>query len=121
VLFRAVLDGNKLVFGTENHEESQPWLVIGERVTASKSLWKRAYFGFWPWPADEFTVYKKGGRPDHALIQTENAISFSYLPILIGLGNLPSGGGLVHCDRKSPDGPSFRRSRLLPFIVHSGR
>jgi hypothetical protein len=67
--------------------------VIGERVTASKSLWKRAYLGFWPWPADEFTVYKKGGRPGHALIQTENAISFSYLPIVIGLGNLPSCGG----------------------------
>ena len=28
-LFRAILEGNKLVFGTENHEESQPWLVIG--------------------------------------------------------------------------------------------
>jgi hypothetical protein len=29
VLFRAILEGNKLVFGTENHQESQPWLVIG--------------------------------------------------------------------------------------------
>jgi hypothetical protein len=27
-LFRAILDGNELVFGAENHEESQPWLVI---------------------------------------------------------------------------------------------
>ena len=28
-LFRAILEWNKLVFGVENHEESQPWLVIG--------------------------------------------------------------------------------------------
>jgi len=68
-------------------------------VTASKSLCKQAYLGFWPAAADEFTVYKKGGRPGHAVIQTENAISFSYLPILIRLGNLPSCGGLVHCDQ----------------------
>jgi Ulp1 family protease len=27
-LFRAILEGNELVFGAENHEESQPWLVI---------------------------------------------------------------------------------------------
>ena len=27
-LFRAILEGSKLVFGTENHEESQPWLLI---------------------------------------------------------------------------------------------
>jgi hypothetical protein len=34
-LFRAILDGNKLVFAAENHEESQPWLVIvlaGDRL-----------------------------------------------------------------------------------------
>jgi hypothetical protein len=31
-LFRAILDGNKLVFGAENHEESQLWLVIAWRV-----------------------------------------------------------------------------------------
>src|SRR5438270_12193232 len=82
---------------------------------------------------------KKGGRPGHALIQTKNAISFSYLPILIGLGNLPSCGGLVHCDRSRCPRPPHRSktllvhsgseqiatwtvfpdgSRLLPFIVH---
>jgi hypothetical protein len=27
-LFRAILDGNKLVFGAGNREESQPWLAI---------------------------------------------------------------------------------------------
>jgi hypothetical protein len=36
--FRAILDGNKLVFGAENREESQPWLAIVWRVTASNPL-----------------------------------------------------------------------------------
>jgi hypothetical protein len=88
-LFRAILDGNKLVFGAENREEPQPWLAIVWRVTASKPLGKRAFFEYGRWAADEFTVYKKGGRSGHTLFQTENAISFSYLPILTGLRNLP--------------------------------
>jgi len=33
-LFRAILDGNKLVFGAENREESQTWLAIVWRVNA---------------------------------------------------------------------------------------
>ena len=37
-LFRAILDGNKLVFGAENREESQTWLAIVWRVIASKPL-----------------------------------------------------------------------------------
>ena len=36
--FRAILDGNKLVFGAENREESQTWLAIDWRVIASKPL-----------------------------------------------------------------------------------
>jgi hypothetical protein len=38
----------------------------------------------WSRTADEFTVYKKGGRSGHTLFQAENAITFSYLPILTG-------------------------------------
>ncbi len=37
-LFRAILDGNKLVFGAENREESQTWLAIVWRVNAYKPL-----------------------------------------------------------------------------------
>jgi hypothetical protein len=32
---------------------------------------------------------KRAGDSGHVLFQTENAISFSYLPILTELGNLP--------------------------------
>jgi hypothetical protein len=42
--------------------------LIARRVTALKPLWKRAIFRLWPWAADEFTVYKKGGRSGHATI-----------------------------------------------------
>jgi hypothetical protein len=37
-LFRAILDGNKLVFGAENREESQTWLAIVWRVNTYKPL-----------------------------------------------------------------------------------
>ena len=36
--FRAILDGNKLVFGAENREASHTWLAIVWRVIASKPL-----------------------------------------------------------------------------------
>src|SRR5438445_9094096 len=37
-LFQAILDGNKLVFGAENREESKTWLAIVWRVNAYKPL-----------------------------------------------------------------------------------
>src|ERR1700730_5047601 len=87
--FRAILDGNKLVFGAENREESQTWLAIVWRVPLL-SLCENEHFsnvaGGQPM---NLPSIKRAGDSGHVLFQTENAISFSYLPILTELGNLP--------------------------------